>query len=73
MVDNGAATVTGITQGTSNGVGPASRKRAKSLRKTVDSAPRTIRDDFTPEAISARVSKRMGSKGKLLKSPYQPM
>jgi hypothetical protein len=73
MVDDGAAIVTGVAQGTSNGAGPASRKRAKPLRRTVDSAPRTIRDDFTPEAISARVSKWMGSKGKLLKSPYQPM
>jgi hypothetical protein len=73
MVDDGAATVTGVAQGTSNGVGHASRKRAKPLRRTVDSAPRTIRDDFTLEAISSRVSKRMGSKEKLLKSPYQPM
>jgi hypothetical protein len=73
MVDDGAATVTGIAQGTSDGAGPASRKRAKPLRRTVDSAPRTIRDDFTSEAISTRVSKQMGSKGKLLKSPYQPM
>jgi hypothetical protein len=73
MVDDGAATVTRVAQGTSNGAGPASRKRAKPLRRTVDIAPRTVRDDFTPEAISARVGKRMGSKGKLLKSPYQPM
>jgi hypothetical protein len=73
MVDDGAATVTGVAQETSNGAGPASRKRAKPLRRTVDSASRTVRDDFTPEAISARVSKQMVSKGKLLKSPYQPM
>jgi hypothetical protein len=73
MVDDGTAIVTGVAQGTSNGAGPASRKRAKPLRRTVDSAPHTVRDDFTPEAISARVSKRMGSKGKLIKSPYQPM
>jgi hypothetical protein len=73
MVDDGATTVIGVAQGTSNGAGPASRKRANPLRRTVDSAPRTVRDDFTPEAISTRVSKWMGSKGKLLKSPYQPM
>jgi hypothetical protein len=72
MVDDAAATVTGVAQGTSNGALAASRNRAKPLRRTVDSAPRTMRDDFTPEAISARVSKQMGSKGKLLKSHYQP-
>jgi hypothetical protein len=73
MVDNGAATVIGVAQRTSNGAGPTSRKRAKPLRRTVDSAPRTVRDDFTPEASCARVSKWMGSKVKLLKRPYQPM
>jgi hypothetical protein len=73
MVDDGAAIVTGVAQGTSNGAGPSSRKRAKPLRRTVDNAPRTVRDDFTTETISARVSKRMGSKGELLKIPYQPM
>jgi hypothetical protein len=73
MVDDGAAIATGVAQGTSNGAGAASRKRAKPLRRTVDNAPHTVREYFTSEAISAHISKRMDSKGKLLKSPYQPM
>ena len=59
------------TGGSAKVTGAATRKGGRPPKRNVDTAPRTVVDDFRIESITKRI-KRNTHPGKYLTSPYKP-